>query len=545
MRRFTRFGRWTARGLRVLALGAALAVPAALAHGQTPGSSPYAAPKKTYTKNLSFDLPILMDDATRATLREVCLYVKTPTGNWTRQESAAPHMTRFAHKVPQDGEYWFSLVTVDKQGKMTPSDVNTEPPGLRVVVDTAAPTLQVQPWTGSDGDVGVRCTIQDANPDPASVKVVLRSPTGDVPLEAVPNQPGTFRVRPEQATGMVRVSATDLAGNSASREVSLAELGGGVKVAANMPTMLPNLPPASPKLPATELPAPTKEAVAVTKDAVAPMPKMLPQIVSETVPAAAPVLPPTLPPVLPQPAQGVVVESQYKPPTMLPLDPTSKSGSAQKQLINTTRANVDYRIDQVGPSGVGKVEVYMTTDQGMSWHRLCEDTDRRTPADLELPGEGLFGIRLAITNGNGFGGTPPARGDTPHCWIEVDTTCPFVQFRSAELVGGNGALEIRWAASDKNLGHDCVSLFYRTRPDGTWQPIARGLKNDGTYRWSFPREAGSQFYFKVEVVDQAGNVGRAESATPVVLDMTEPRASVVGVSGTTSSATRATAPNAN
>src|SRR5436309_8915216 len=78
MRRFTRFGRWTARGLRVLALGAALAVPATLAHGQTAGSSPYAAPKKTYTKNLSFDLPILMDDATRAGLREVCLYVKTP-----------------------------------------------------------------------------------------------------------------------------------------------------------------------------------------------------------------------------------------------------------------------------------------------------------------------------------------------------------------------------------------------------------------------------------------------------------------------------------
>ena len=56
---------------------------------------------------------------------------------------------------------------------------------------------------------------------------------------------------------------------------------------------------------------------------------------------------------------------------------------------------------------MGKVEVYLTGDGGLNWQRLQEDPDRRSPAEIDLPGEGLFGIRLVITNGNGFGGTPP------------------------------------------------------------------------------------------------------------------------------------------
>jgi hypothetical protein len=222
-----------------------------------------------------------------------------------------------------------------------------------------------------------------------------------------------------------------------------------------------------------------------------------------------------------------------KMPT-LPADTSttvSKTGPANRRLIGTTRASIDYRIDQTGPSGVGKVEIYVTHDQGTTWRRAGEDADRQSPAEVDLPGEGLFGIRLAITNGNGFGGTPPARGDAPHCWVEVDTTPPFVQLRPTEIVPQGGALDIRWTASDQNLGAEPVSLFFRTRADAPWQPIARGLKNDGLHRWTFPRDAGSQFLFKVEVADMAGNIARAESQAPVVLDMTEPRASVVGITG--------------
>jgi hypothetical protein len=176
----------------------------------------------------------------------------------------------------------------------------------------------------------------------------------------------------------------------------------------------------------------------------------------------------------------------------------------------------------------------MTPDDGQTWHRLGEDTDKRSPADVNLPGDGIFGIRIVITNGNGFGGRPPARGDAPHCKIEVDTAVPFVQLRSVDVLPSSGQVEIRWNAQDKNLGTAPVNLFYRTRNDGPWQVVAREVKNDGTYRWSFPRDSGPQFFFKVEVADQAGNVAHDSTRQPIVIDMTEPRATVVSVTGSSS-----------
>jgi hypothetical protein len=192
---------------------------------------------------------------------------------------------------------------------------------------------------------------------------------------------------------------------------------------------------------------------------------------------------------------------------------------------------LDYRIDHVGPSGVGKVEIYMTPDNGQSWHRLGEDADKRSPAEITLPGDGVFGIRVVVTNGNGFGGKAPVRGDTPHCTLEFDTTAPFVQLRSAEILPASGQVELRWLATDNNLGSEPVSLFFRTRPDGPWQVIARNVKNEGSYRWTPPRDAGAQMYFKIEVADRANNVSQDSSRQPVVIDVSEPRATVVGVSG--------------
>ena len=173
----------------------------------------------------------------------------------------------------------------------------------------------------------------------------------------------------------------------------------------------------------------------------------------------------------------------------------------------------------------------MTPDKGQTWHRLAEHPNKRSPLEISLPGDGEWGIRIVVTNGNGFGGKAPVRGDAPHCTIEVDTTSPFVQLRSTELLPSSGHVELRWNAQDKNLGTEPVSLYFRTKADGPWQIIARNVKNDGIHRWVFPRDVGPHFFFKIEVTDQAGNVAQDVSRQPILIDISEPRVSVVGVSG--------------
>src|SRR5207244_12281100 len=101
---------------------------------QAPGGVPPA--KMQYTNRQQFRLKIDLGDADRQKLREVQLYVKGGSEPWGCKETAPPTQTHFSFKAPQDGEYWFTIVTVDKAGKATPADVTKEAPAFVVVVDT-------------------------------------------------------------------------------------------------------------------------------------------------------------------------------------------------------------------------------------------------------------------------------------------------------------------------------------------------------------------------------------------------------------------------
>ena len=156
-------------GAGVVAVGAILALNSGPALAQAPGAAAKEA-RKIYTNKTLYNLPVQIDQKVRTTLREVALYVKIGSADWVRQETGAPHTTAFSYRAGQDGEYWFSLVLVDKNGRQTPADLNKEPPLLQVVVDTHEPVVDLQPWMGPDNETLLRCTIQDANPDYQSPK---------------------------------------------------------------------------------------------------------------------------------------------------------------------------------------------------------------------------------------------------------------------------------------------------------------------------------------------------------------------------------------
>lgn len=83
-----------------------------------------------------FDLPVRMTPECQRELREVRLYVKTPKTEWRLQESVSPYAEKFACRVPEDGEYWYLLVTVDRRGQTDPPDIMKSVPNQRVVVRT-------------------------------------------------------------------------------------------------------------------------------------------------------------------------------------------------------------------------------------------------------------------------------------------------------------------------------------------------------------------------------------------------------------------------
>ncbi len=452
--------------------------------------APPAAAKKVYTRKMEFHLPIQIDSKDRDTLSKIQLWVKDgPSGIWTMKNSVDAMESKFTYHVDHDGEYWFSVVTVDKSGVSRPGDVSKETPGLMVVVDTQPPTCDVHAVTLSDGSAAVKCSVSDANPDPASLKVEYRGDSSVWQiLQPMNDSPGLYRVPENSPHGTVRVTATDLARNSSTREVN---------PWSGRPVSGPAL--------VTVSTTPLLESQSDKRAVPLPMPTGQPSIT----PVAAQTVEPTAP-----------VHSQ----------PTVKHGRSM-QLINSIHASLDYQIDEAGPSGIGRVEVWLTRDEGQTWTKLCEDPDRRSPVDIDLPGDGLYGVSLVVSNGNGVAGAPPVRGDRPSWWIEVDTTKPDAKLLDIHASSEDPSVfQITWEASDKNMKQDPIDLYYCTQRGGLWVPIARSLPNSGHYNWSVPRNAGTEFYIRMDVSDRAGNVAHCDAKQPVYLDLSHPKAHVLGIS---------------
>src|SRR5262249_47801792 len=153
--------------------------------------------KPIYTSKTSFRLPVLIKDPReRARLNEVQLYVKAggASGNWVISQKAKPDADHFDYLVPQDGEYWFRLVTVDGAGHMNPPDISRVEPSLVVVVDTKKPDCEVKAVQGLPGELVLQCDIHDDNGDATKTKLEYMSGDKWVPLPAHATMAGCFQV---------------------------------------------------------------------------------------------------------------------------------------------------------------------------------------------------------------------------------------------------------------------------------------------------------------------------------------------------------------
>lgn len=492
---------------------------------QAQGPAP-AAGGKMYTNKQQFRLPFNLGEDDRQKLREVRLYVKGPGESWVCKETTPPTQSYFSFRAREDGEYQFNIVTVDRTGRATPADVAQEAPALIVVVDTVPPEVTVQVPTPQERAAGidlVRVTVKDGNADPEQIRAEYQA--SDKTWKALPpgRKPDQFRCPANlDWTGLVRVTSVDRAGNTTVRE---AEASVATETVANRTPIEPTEVEVNPPRPTLPALPPVPSPVPSPAMSQFPTPEVV-QTTTSLRPPAPPVTPSVAPPVL--------------TPTSVASDlvqPNSPSASANRSVVSGPIAQLEYRVEQVGASGVGKVEVWITSDEGKNWQKLCEDPDHTSPAEVRLPGEGVYGLSVVVTNGNGVGDPPPARGTVPDSWVEIDSTRPSAQLLSVRQGQGEDAafLLINWAASDKNFGPTPVDLYYAAQREGPWQPIVRGVKNDGYYRWTVPPQAGSEFFVRLDVTDRAGNTTRCESPHPVVVDLTRPRARVLGVTGSLSS----------
>jgi hypothetical protein len=211
------------------------------------------------------------------------------------------------------------------------------------------------------------------------------------------------------------------------------------------------------------------------------------------------------------------------------------------QFTNQREARLRFEVAKLGPSGLGGVDVYLTTDEGRTWQQAplksaaalppTGRTSLRGTVVVPLDREGLHGFYVVAHSGAGLGKAGPRPGDVPQIRVEVDTTPPRAKlFQPRPDPARRDRLLLTWEASDKNLAADPVSLAWATKPEGPWVPIGPArLPHMGSYSWVVPPGVPPEVYVRLSVRDAAGNVTVARTEAPVPTDFCEPEVRVLGL----------------
>jgi hypothetical protein len=245
-----------------------------------------------------------------------------------------------------------------------------------------------------------------------------------------------------------------------------------------------------------------------------------------------------VPPPPPLGASGRLVASSDTPlaggtdPTLArPMNPPSGQ-LPPVTLVNNRQVTIDYKITRVGPSGVGKVELWMTKDDGRTWEMAGEDPDLTPPMTVELPAEGVYGFLVVVQSKAGKARPRPIGGDLPDIRVELDTTPPSANLYRPEADPSQlNALLLSWDAHDRNLAANPVTLEWAERKDGPWQIIRDGLPGTGRHTWKLPETIPYNVFLRLSARDSAGNVQTVVTPEPLCIDLKEPEARVLGVAG--------------
>lgn len=526
-----------------------------------------------YLKQPLFKIPVQLASDKLWQIKELRLFVSTDNGqNWSLVKSADPSQKSFTFRAQGDGEYWFTLAYVDEKGAVEPRDVRSEPPGLRVVLDTKAPSVDLKALPREDGKIGASWRLRDEKLDLSTVMLETKGESEsnwrEVPAPKMRDGEARWPAGPEAYS--IRATIKDRAGNESVAQVEIpaarpSEVATSEKITPDAPlTSGPSLtgPPTNSVAKGrfddearnfTVPPAPTGST---------PIPRAAPRQMPATATAATPrpqnydvnrpifdrnrpdlpADPPNWtsgiqqvghgssnPPMMHE-ARGGSIAASRPTPAADPKTQPPATASKLPWLVGSKQFAIDYSIKNVGPAGVKKVELYATRDGGKTWKLVSEDVDRTPPFDVELSEEGRYGLKVVIMSPTGWQREPKS-GEAPQIVVQVDTTPPEAELYQLvpDPTSPTDTLLVRWSSRDPHISPAPVSLYFSERPDGPWWTVKTGLPATGQFSWKIPQGIPPEVYLRLEARDLANNVSRATTPEAIPVDLSRPEAEVIAI----------------
>ena len=549
-----------------------------------------AQPDVWHMNQRAFQIPIRFDAQRRAEIRELDLYVSHDQGQtWNMEGKATPEKEFFPYTAKEDGPYWFTVAIIDQKGRQEPANIMTAPVGQRIMVDTLKPEIELNADRQGE-EIRVNWRITELHPNASTLKLEYAE-TENGPWTSLPITPGpTGEAKFSNPSAVVvRVQMQDMAENLGQAVKQVAAAGGLALVPSPQPTPVVPLPQPTPVV----APPPPPPLVAAPQSVITPppMPEAPTWASRAADPAPAPAAPrftaasPT-PPLPPGP-----MSDNYPTPTPPPAERSQVVGSSQVavapratgnqmvafsspqgaspnglfpnpdapaashggmpplQIVNKRQVKLEFDVDKFGPSGLGGVDVYVTTDDGATWQVQNLDAGATVlpPADarggavrgsvmVPLAKEGVaYGYWVVVKSRAGLGRAGPHAGDLPQIRVELDVTPPEATLlRPQADPSRRDTLVLMWEAVDKNLTAKPITLEWcdHPGPDAQWHNIGPAeLENNGHFEWQPPADIAPNVYLRLTVRDTAGNKAVAQTPKPVLIDLIVPEVSNLGLGG--------------
>ena len=547
------------KSLVALALGLIMITGAAFAQGQPllPGpSSPAASnlPEPIYTSRQAFRIPYQYDpqEIARLGASEVRLYVSQTRGqNWQAVQKVAPQTGKFDFQAASDGEYWFAVQTVDRNNQLHPGGAVFQP-GLIVVVDTTKPSLKIDLNQAEPGRIAMQWSIDDASVDTSSI-VLEFTQTGmsdwqQIPVKSSASGQTSWAI-PRGGLVAVRGRVKDSAGNEAQSQyqVDISPIGNSTPgptlpspagvpdfnapIAAGQKPLLSGIPtPGTNPMLGALPPRPTNGYTdnGDASNSALPFPGNS-SFTGSTPGAGAPGVPGPSGSTPQWKQQNVSSIPGTGNPSQIPA--YELPAQVGHRIVKSRQFSIDYRIDDIGPSGVAEIGLFVSQNNGDKWYRYGIDEDNRSPFEVDVPSDGVYGFSIRATSGAGLTEPPPQPGERPDFSIVVDSSPPVVNL--FPLQQGQGAdanrILITWKAADQKMADRPIALSYAANPNGPWQQISDWLPNTGQYIWNVGQGIPPRLYVRVVARDAAGNLARVDTPQPVLVDLAKPTARIVDV----------------
>lgn len=512
---------------------------------------PAATPSDVWTmRERHLQIPIRINESRRNDLVELILYVSTDQGRtWVGAGKAKPTQDAFNFHAEKDGLYWFSVQAADKDGKYDPPDIAQAPPALKVMIETQKPLVQILSADRAGDEVSVVWQTLDAQADVNSLRVEYRAADGSSPFwqlaPVTPALAGTARFRPNFAGPMtVRVQISDQMGVTCSVTKDLA-----AAPAAPVVQQANSVAPPSTMPVTSGVTQPSGGSLQVPPPVMDPPPQAAPPVAPPPSAAStqlAPVPPigndnantaPGLTPLAGMrageepPKKTTPAPADFNPPPGL----GTRATATEIQHVRDRQVPVDFEIERKGPSGIKKMETYITPDEGQTWFKWSESAELASPLQLTLPEkDGVYGFRLVVYSGVMQSDGPPKAGATPDLKIQVDRQPPQVEWYPPTLDPNlANALTLRFSVQDAHLDANSITLQWSRQPDGGWQNIPLSNLRPSTVpgytalkecTWLLPAEIPDAVYLRLTARDLAGNVGERVTRDPVTVDLHKPTA---------------------